>query len=171
MFYKSKVIVDMDAFKEYISIIEDLIHHDAVKSMNAYIQHGDTTCLEHSLHVSYTSYKLCKYFKRDYHSAARGALLHDFFLYDWHISGHSEGLHGFSHPRVALRNAKYHFEINTLEEEIIIKHMWPLTLKPPLKSEAFLVSMADKYCTIREVFSKKHHRFFDMITAQISFKV
>ena len=162
-----EINIDWDALKEYAEIISDLIHHESVKSMKNYIQHGDTTCLEHSLFVSYMSFKMCKRLKMDYKSAARGALLHDFFLYDWHISGNSEGLHGFSHPRVALRNAKYHFIINALEEEIIIKHMWPLTLAPPLKSEAFIVSLADKYCTLREMAMKKRYSMTDLLYSNI----
>ena len=38
-------------------------------------------------------------------SLVRGALLHDYFLYDWHQPHKEYGLHGFTHPSTALRNA------------------------------------------------------------------
>ena len=36
-------------------------------------------------------------------------------------------LHGFRHPATALRNARKHFALNKVEENVIISHMWPLT--------------------------------------------
>lgn len=145
-----KFDVDWASIKLYSECISDLITHESVKSIKNYIQHGHTNCLEHSLYVSYTSFVIAKRLGLDYKSAARGAMLHEFFLYDWHEKGNSEGLHGFSHARVALRNATKHFELNAIEQEIIAKHMWPLTLSPPGKKEAWVVTLADKYCTIME---------------------
>jgi len=142
--------LDLDRINEYVDCVVDLLKHERVQSMKNFIQHGDTTCFEHSLYVSYTSFVVSKKLGLDYRSTARGALLHDFFLYDWHIKGNSEGLHGFSHPRVALRNALEYFELGAIEREIILKHMWPLTPALPLKKEAMVVTMVDKYCSIAE---------------------
>lgn len=59
-----------------------------VQSMRAFIQHGRVSCLEHSLSVAYYSYWLCRrlHLRVDGDSLIRGALLHDFFLYDWHTA-------------------------------------------------------------------------------------
>jgi uncharacterized protein len=88
----------------------------------------------------------------DYRSAARGGLLHDFFLYDWHIKKSHEGLHGFIHPRVALENANKYFHLNDMEQDVICKHMWPMTIKPPKYKEAYIVDAIDKYCAFMEIF-------------------
>ena len=69
---------------KYMDCIRDLIDHEKVQEMNNYIQHGNTTTLDHCIRVSYTSYKISKFFKMDYKSTARAALLHDLYLYDWH---------------------------------------------------------------------------------------
>ena len=61
----------------------------------------------------------------------RGALLHDYFLYDWHNPDNGHRLHGFSHPYTSLKNAKRDYSITKREADIIVKHMFPLTIVPP----------------------------------------
>lgn len=82
----------------------------------------------------------------------RGALLHDYFLYDWHEPHH--GLHGYTHASLALRNAAQDFAISPIEADVIKKHMWPLNIKPPRYREAMIVTIADKICSAKEVFGK-----------------
>ena len=84
----------------------------------------------------------------------RGALLHDYFLYDWHIGDYRKphNLHGFYHPGRALRNASAEYDLTDREKEIIRKHMWPLTVVPPTCREAWIVTMADKWCSLMETF-------------------
>lgn len=139
-----------DAGREYADLVGDLLENGAVRSMGSFIQHGDITCLEHSLYVSFLSYLACKRLGLDFRSAARGALLHDFFLYDWHDHAPEEGPHGIVHPRISLRNAEARFELNRLERQIIRRHMWPVTLLPPTSPEAIVVCAVDKYCAVRE---------------------
>lgn len=148
---KLRLKLDHSNDNEYKDCINDLIQDDIVCSMDGFIQHGDITCLEHSLFVSYESYLICKLLGLDYRSTARGGLLHDFFLYDQHITGQRQGFHCFFHPRAALENANKRFDLNSTERDIIIKHMWPLTPKPPMHWETLIVTFVDKYCAIMEV--------------------
>jgi len=116
--------------------------------------HHNSSIFEHAEIVSWISYSICKYLNLDYASAARGALLHDFFLYDWRNHDEpelaKEKFHGFEHPKIALENSRKHFNLNKIEEDIIIKHMWPLTLLPPRYRESFIVTFVDKYTASRE---------------------
>jgi uncharacterized protein len=150
---KSKLNLRADSSREeeYKECIRDLIQHEMVESMKNFIQHGDINCLEHSLYVSYISYLICRQLGFDYRSAARGGLLHDFFLYDWHTGKPYKGLHGFIHPHIALQNANKYFNLNDREKDIIQKHMWPLTIRLPRYREAFVVLLADKYCASMEI--------------------
>lgn len=118
-----------------------------------HIQHGTTSVFEHSLSVCYFSLKFSNFFhmKVDERSLIRGALLHDFFLYDWH-KVKLDKLHGFNHPNIALKNAKEDYTINEIETDIIEHHMFPLTIKPPKTKEAFLVNISDKLCSLYETF-------------------
>lgn len=136
---------------EYLACVDDLLFHPLVQSMNQYRHHHSTSCWDHSLHVSYTSYVLSKALGWDYKSAARGGLLHDLFLYDWRTTTLDEGRHGFVHPRIALDNASTVSTVNDLEKDIILKHMFPLTWRPPVFKESLLVCMVDKYCALTEV--------------------
>ena len=142
---------DSSSYDEYKKCIGDLAKNEAVRSMENFIQHNNITCLEHSVYVSYKSYLICRFLRLDYCSAARGALLHDLFLYDWHTTKSSNGLHGFTHPHTALENANKFFDLNDLEKDIIVKHMWPLTVKLPKYKESFVVVFVDKYCASMEI--------------------
>lgn len=146
----------MSLFEEYESFIGDLIINELVLSMKNYIQHSTVTCLQHCLYVSYSSYKAAKKLGLDSRSVARAGLLHDFFLYDWHVTKSEKGLHGFTHSSTALENARKHFQLNKIEKDIVENHMWPLTSKLPKYKETFLVVLVDKYCSIIEILRLMH---------------
>jgi uncharacterized protein len=141
----------LSPYTEYRRCVKDLLAAPDVLSMEGFVQHGSVTCLQHCLQVSYRSYHLCKRLGLDYRSAARGGLLHDMFLYDWHEPDSHHGLHAFSHPAAALKNARAVLELNPVESDIIRKHMWPLTARFPRYWETFIVSCMDKYCAVLEV--------------------
>ena len=143
-------------YPEFEEIISDLSNNKDVISMNQFIHHGNVNCLEHSMSVAYRSYVVCKKLGFDYNSAARGGLLHDFYLYDWHVKGSHVGLHGFNHPSTALENALKHFSINKIEKDIIEKHMWPLTMRLPKYKESFVVLLVDKYCSLFEILQSRN---------------
>ena len=124
-----------------------------------FIQHGDVTVYAHVMSVALESCRMARRLERagvrvDKASLVRGALLHDYFLYDWHYDGDgSHKLHGFTHPRRALMNALQDFELNEVERNSILRHMFPLTPIPPKYIEGYLVTMADKISATRETFS------------------
>lgn len=129
-----------------------LIQSPDVRKMDKYIQHADVTCLEHCISVAYMSCVISEKFHIhvDGESLVRGAMLHDFFLYDWHLKSGRKGLHGFTHPKTALLNAQKCFDLNNKEKDIIVKHMWPLTPALPKYRESFIVGAADKICSVIE---------------------
>ena len=73
--------------EEFLSCISDLIDLPEVQAMAQVHQHVDVNCLDHCIFVSYLSFLFCKKFHLNYTDAARGGLLHDLFLYDWHVKG------------------------------------------------------------------------------------
>lgn len=142
--------------KEFIQRITPIVENEKIKRMDQYIQHGNASTLEHCVAVAYISFIVAKRFhiRCDYNSLIRGALLHDYFLYDWHVADDSHKWHGFHHAKKALHNACRDFELNNIEKDIIVKHMFPLNIKPPRYRESFIVMLADKYCSLYEVFKK-----------------
>lgn len=132
----------------------DILTSDNHKKTSNHIQHGNMTVRKHTIDVARTSLWLSKKLgincnQRD---LVRGALLHDYFLYDWHDKDHVKihRLHGFFHPGIALDNALKEYNLNSRQADIIKKHMWPLTIVPPMCREAWIVTMADKYCSLLE---------------------
>lgn len=145
---------DIDFFD---SIANEIINNEKFLEQKKYIQHGTTTVYDHVYSVAKEAYRMgLKKKNIDLKSLIRGALLHDFFLYDWHILEGRKRLHGYRHPRIALDNARKYFEINELEANIIRSHMWPLTFfHIPLSREAWIVNFADTKMGIRETLKRR----------------
>ena len=130
-----------------------------------FIMHGTTTVYDHCLAVAYFSLWLDKAFHLGSrrHDLLKGALLHDYFLYDWHEPGPSRRLHGFTHPSLACRNAVRDYHIDERTQNIIRRHMFPLVPVPPDSREAWLVCIADKTCALAETL-KLNKPFFNFIS-------
>lgn len=145
---------------DFINIIHDLLENDTVNKMKNYRQHYKTSCFDHCLIASYYCYKICKKLNLDYISCSRAAMLHDLFLYDWRkkIDGR-KGLHAFTHPRTAYENASKLFYLNNKEADIILKHMWPVTIKLPKYKESYILTLVDKYCALNESYTEIFNRF------------
>lgn len=139
--------------EEFEIIIKDIVENSEVLKMKEYRQHADTSCFDHCYMASYYCYILCKKFKLDYKSCARAAMLHDFYLYDWRVKDISHKWHAFTHPKKALEKALSIFDLNDREKDIIINHMWPVTIKLPRTKEAFILTLVDKYCATYETVS------------------
>ena len=138
----------MDEFED---IIKDIVSNDTVLSMKKYRQHFSTNCFEHSYNVARMCYNIAKKFKLDYISITRAGMLHDLFLYDWRDPKvDRKGFHAFTHGECACRNAKKIFNLSEKEQDMIKKHMWPVTLIPPKSIEGFVLTFVDKYCAVKE---------------------
>jgi len=134
----------------------DILNHENMQKTKEYMQHGEISCYTHILAVSYKSVQMVEKlkWKVDMESLIRGALLHDYFLYDWHKNERWHKLHGFKHAKIALANASRDFDLNIIEKEIILKHMFPLNILPPTTKESLVVIVVDKICALSEMLSK-----------------
>lgn len=145
---------------EFINIIKDIISNKTVQEMKNYRQHYETSCFDHCLTAAYYCFIFCKKFNLDYFSCSRAAMLHDLFLYDWRKRQNGrKGLHAFTHPKTACENAKKLFFLNDKEIDIILKHMWPVTISLPKYKESYILTLVDKYCALRESFNAYSDRF------------
>lgn len=107
-------------------------------------------------------------------------MLHDLFLYDWRKKSEKHTyFHAFKHPSIALENSKKLFCLTSKEEDIILKHMWPVTLKLPKYRESLIVSFVDKYCALKEsleysnntIKSTKSFRYAYVFLSLLIFKI
>lgn len=139
-------------------ILNEMRNTSRFRKSKDFVQHGKTSVYMHSVSVAYTSCYIAEkyHLKVDYRSLIMGALLHDYFLYDWHNkeSDHKRP-HGFYHPSAALANAENDFELNWRMKNIIKRHMFPLTPVPPKCMEGWIVCIADKICSTKETMNRK----------------
>ena len=144
---------------EFQQIIKPLISNTTVQQMKNYRQHYETSCFDHCYCAAYYCYLICKKYHLDYISAARAGMLHDLFLYDWRKRENGrKGLHAFTHGRTAYEQASTFLKLNDKEKDMIIKHMWPVTLAVPKYKETFIITLVDKYFAVAEAFIKiKNH--------------
>ena len=150
-----------DNNEEFQMIIKELINNETVKQMKNFKQHYETTCFEHCYTAAYYCFSICKKYHLDYKSATRAAMLHDLFLYDWRKrQPDRKGLHAFTHGREACKNACQLFDLNEKEKDMIIKHMWPVTIEFPKSIEGFVLTFVDKYCALSEFFDVFKSRLF-----------
>lgn len=144
---------------DYMGIIRDLLLEEKVMQMKQFRQHYGTTCFEHCLVASYYCYLICRRHGWDYVSCARGALLHDLFLYDWREKKNGrKGFHALTHPRTAYENAEKITALNKIETDMILKHMWPVTFCLPKYKESYVLTLVDKFCAISEAFGELSRR-------------
>ena len=140
------------------SCAQDILRSPNFRGSAALCQHGRVSVRSHSLMVAECSLQIRQNLMRlgiesREKELVRGALLHDYFLYDWHDGEPGHRLHGFYHARRALENAARDFALTPIERDVIAKHMFPLNPAVPRYRETVIVTCADKFCAVCETVS------------------
>lgn len=139
---------------EFYNLIKDIITKDIYLKQKEFVSHGKTNLYEHQIMVCYECYKYLKKKQKMDLDLIYAALLHDFYLYDWHdIKKYPrKRLHGFHHPKTAVKNAVKEFNISKRCQSMIKSHMFPLTLFHfPKSKSAFILSIKDKAVSRKEM--------------------
>lgn len=142
--------------KEYLQIVEKILNNRKFIKLKEEKHHHNSNRFNHSLEVSYTTYKICKKLKLNYKSAAKAALLHDFF-FDKEFKNKKQQM--FCHPKKALENAKKITTLTKKEENIITSHMCPIGRHIPKYKESIIVDLVDDYISLKEKFGIDYKNF------------
>lgn len=137
-------------FAEFNELVNDIIETPMVQSLGECSHHIGISRLQHCINVGYYSFTIAKKLGWRYKETARAGLLHDLFHYECRVKKFGPFKHAALHPKLALRNAKRICDINALEADIILKHMWLANIKFPRYKESYLVSAVDKSCAVYE---------------------
>ncbi len=137
---------------EFYYLVNEIIKHQEFQKRKEYLHHEDNL-YNHCYQVAKITFLISRKLKLDYKKATIGALLHDFYYEDWQKNKKRKSflkLHGFVHAKEAKENAQYYFPsyVDKKVSNIIERHMFPLTLKPPLYLESWLVCFVDKCVSI-----------------------
>ena len=144
----------------YYSYISDIIESSIIQDLKQYTHHVYTTRFQHSINVSYYNYKICHFFGLDERAGARSGLLHDLYFYS--TNNKPSKHHLKNHPQVALKNASECFYLSPIEEDIILKHMFPITKERPKYKETYVIIFVDKYCAIVENIICRLHKLHNI---------
>ena len=143
---------------EYINLVNSVLYNDKFNEIK-YIEHHGTNRYEHSVRVSYYSYKIAKLLKLNHKEVARAGLLHDYFISDPNINFKGKIKSTFTHPKLALKTASNNFSISEMEADIIKSHMFPFYLTVPKYAESWLVNIVDKVIGCFEFLQKFSYKF------------
>lgn len=142
--------------KEYLQIIEKILNNRKFIKLKEEKHHHNSNRFNHSLDVSYKTYKICKKLRLNYESATKAALLHDFF-FDEEFENKKQRM--FKHPKKAIENAKKITTLTKKEENIIISHMYPIGGHLPKSRESIIVDLVDDYVSLKEKFGIDYKSF------------
>ena len=133
----------------------ELEHTGRFSELKRFRQHGRHTVYDHCVNVAREALRIADRVggKLDREALVRGALLHDYFLYDWHEPEPNRPNHAFHHARMAWENARRDYDLGPTEEDIIRRHMFPVVPIPPRTAEGWIVTAADKACALKETLS------------------
>lgn len=146
--------------KEFMAEIETYLKDEQVLLLKN-VPHHDSNRLNHSLKVAYHSYKICKKHNLNYRSVAKAGILHDFYFNRIEeCMRFSDKVKVFAkeHPEDALKNASLKFYLSPMERDIIVSHMWPASTHFPKYKESIILSLVDKFYSIKEFKVKFHYK-------------
>ena len=151
----------MKVTEEQKARLEDLyqsfLHDERILRMKDISMHRGSNCYEHSFKVAKKAIKRALRHKEvDLLVILLGAILHDYYLYDWRTDREMLKHHMSNHPKKAVENAIKDFNISPEVQKVIRTHMWPGNIRDwPNTKEARIVSNADKAICIEEASSSK----------------
>lgn len=159
------IALRMERIEFFEQCVQEVCADEWVQLLAQNPQHGQTSRLQHSISVAYHSFLFCEklHLTVDTYSLIRGALLHDFFLYNWKDDPKLYRRHGTRHPKAALANAEARFVLTSIERDIITKHMFPLTIRLPKYRESYVICLWDKICCVQELLHVKNRKLAHLL--------
>ena len=141
-------------------LYQSFLNNEKILKMKEISMHRGSNCYEHCFKVAKKAVKKSLRRKNiNLEVVIVGAILHDYYLYDWRDDKSKLKGHGKNHPDIAIENALRDFNISNEVKRVIKTHMWPINIKEyPNTKEARIVSLCDKAVTIGESLTSKKYK-------------
>lgn len=155
------ILIKKRLYKEWYKIVRPIITSKEYLKRKQFRHHGNTSVYDHCIKVSMLAFSISKRFGLDYKSAAIAGVLHDFYTKPWQDDTKNDTpllkRHGFTHAEDALCNAKKHFGkyLNPKIENAILRHMFPLNIRPPKYSTGYVITIVDKVESMDFIFCRE----------------
>lgn len=139
--------------QELEDIYQSFLNDERILRMRDIFMHRGSNCYIHSFKVAKLAVKRAlRHNRGNLIIILVGAILHDYYLYDWRSDPSKKKEHIYKHPYVAAENAARDFGIHEPIKKVIQTHMWPFNIDDfPKTKEARIISLADKTIFLREI--------------------
>ncbi|MBQ6621307.1 MAG: HD domain-containing protein [Mogibacterium sp.] len=135
----------------------EILASEEIRDAYEQTHHLWSTVGEHTLRVAVASLAICYALKRlhihtDVKDVVVGSLCHDLGILGREEKFENQHECTREHPEESVRVAEQLVpELSDRSRDIIQNHMWPLGGKRPTSMEGLIVSVADKYCSIKDL--------------------
>lgn len=134
----------------------EIIDSERFRAAEAIPHHLAGNVAQHSLNVARESCRIAEWLNRhgakvDVKDAVRGSLLHDIGMTEKEVFRSPSWKKAYSHPDRGAKLAREEYRANDVQEDAVRRHMWPICLIPPKHAAGWIVSAADKICSIKEI--------------------
>ncbi len=152
--------------KQEIEVIKkygyDILRSDQFKEARNQIHHYRSTVASHSVRTAAAGLKICLALRKigikvDVRKVVRTALLHDLGMVGRDELYRNNYECCVRHPGNSVDISKQIWrEIDEKSMAAIKSHMWPLSIHIPKTKEAFVLCMADKAASVKDLIENKH---------------
>ena len=152
--------INEDLKQELEDIYQSFLNDERILKMKDIQMHRGSNCYIHSFKVAKLAIKRAlRHKKGNLHVILLGAILHDYYLYDWRTDKEKMKSHLRDHPYIAAENAERDFGIYEPIQRVIRSHMWPINFDEfPKTKEARIISLADKSIYLREIICSRRYK-------------
>ena len=154
------MIISEEEKQQLEDIYQSFLYDEKILKMKEISMHRGSNCYIHSFKVAKLAIKRAlRHKKGNLKIILIGAILHDYYLYDWRVDKSKMRHHMSSHPYTAAENAAHDFGIHESIKKVIQSHMWPVNFRDfPKTKEARIISNADKAIYIKEISCSKAYK-------------
>ena len=156
------MLISQEEKQKLEGIYQSFIFNEKILRMKEIPMHRGSNCYEHTFKVVKRAIHHCEISKKkniNPEVVLVGAILHDYYLYDWRVDRSKIKTHAKQHELIAAENAIKDFGISKEIKEVIETHMWPINIKNyPKSREAKIVSINDKLVALCEALTSKRYK-------------